>query len=203
MTPVVLRLKAAAPDVLLIVPLVASTPLYWQAARTQNFDVKAIIGSAGFSSATFLEKFGAKGIEGVYDVEAPAVEHMKSDNLAPDAKAVLDKLRADFKTKQGHDCLVHCGDGVGGAYVLVKDVLPRALQSGELTGDAIRDAAAQTNIPDGGTPQGFGAKFDENGDNTMAKSYIMQWQDGTLKVVHPQELAAAEPKFPMPTWAER
>lgn len=203
MTPVVLRLKAKAPDVLLITPLVASTPLFWEAARTQDFNVKAIIGSAGFSSSSFLQKFGAKGIEGVFDVEAPAVAHMSADDLAPEARSVLNDLKAKFRQETGHDCLVHCGDGLGGAYVLVKDVLPRAVESGEVTGDSIRKAAEATDIPDGGTPQGFGAKFNAAGDNERAKSYIMQWQDGQLKVVFPEDRAAAEPIFPMPTWKER
>jgi branched-chain amino acid transport system substrate-binding protein len=203
MTPVVLRLKTAAPEVLLIAPLVASTPLYWQAARTQNFNVKAIIGSAGFSSSSFLQKFGAKGIEGVYDVEPPAVEYMNAQNLTPDARTLLEQLRGEFRKKLGHDCLVHCGDGLGGAYVLVKDVLPRAVASGSVTGDSIRAAAAQTDIADGGTPQGFGAKFDDNGENERANSYIMQWQSGSLRVVYPTGLAAAEPQFPLPAWSER
>src|SRR6266571_2507320 len=192
LTPVVLRLKAAKPDVVFIAPLVASTPLFWQAAKTQDFNVKAIIGSAGFSAASFLTKFGAAGIEGVYDVEPPAVEFMNTTNLSADARTVLDTLRAQFKTQQGHPCLVHCGDGLGGTYVLVKDVLPRAVASGSLTADSIRAAASQTDIPDGGTPQGFGAKFDAKGDNTRAISVIMQWQGGTLKVVWPSTLAIAQ-----------
>jgi branched-chain amino acid transport system substrate-binding protein len=203
LTPVVLQLKSAAPDVLLITPLVASAPLFWQAARTQDFNVKAIIGSAGFSSSGFVGKFGAKGVEGVYDVEAPAVADMSSTNLAPDAQQVLNALRTQFAAEAGHPCLVHCGDGLGGAYVLVKDVLPRAVASGSVTGDSIRAAAAQTNIPDGGTPQGFGVKFDDRGDNTLAKSYIMQWQGGKLLVVYPSTLAMAAPQFPLPTWSQR
>lgn len=203
LTPVVLRLKEARPDVLLITPLVASTPLFWQAARTQQFNVSAVIGSAGFSSSSFLEKFGPEGIEGVYDVEAPAVAHMESGSLASEPRAVLEELSAKFKDEHDRECLVHCGDGLGGAYVLVSDVLPRAAESGEITGDSIRAAAEETDIPDGGTPQGFGAKFDDKGDNERAKSYIMQWQGGVLKVVYPEEVAAAEPIFPMPTWSQR
>lgn len=203
LTPVVLRLKAAHPDILLITPLVASAPLFWQAARTQNLDVKAVIGSAGFSSAAFPAKFGAQGVEGVYDVEAPAVAKMSSAHLASKARAVLDALRTSFRQKYGHDCLVHCGDGLGGGYVLGTDVLPRAVASGSVTGDSVRDAAAKTDIPDGGTPQGFGAKFDAKGDNVRARSVIMQWQHGTLVVVYPTNLAAAAPVYPMPTWQQR
>jgi branched-chain amino acid transport system substrate-binding protein len=203
LTPVVLRLKGARPDVVLAVPLVASAPVFWQAARTQNLDVKAIIGSAGFSSASFLQKFGAKGIEGAYNVEPPAVANMRSDNLAPEARQILGTMRAQFKAKYGHDCMVHCGDGLGGGYVLVKDVLPRAVKSGEVTGDSVRAAAGQTDIPDGGTPQGFGARFDAKGENQRARSYVMQWQGGSLKVVYPKERAAADPIFPMPAWSQR
>ncbi len=203
MTPVVLRLKAANPDVLFITPLVASTNLFWQAARTQDFNVKAVIGSAGFSSSAFLNKFGAKGIEGAYDVEAPAVANMKADNLDTSARTVLEQLRDQFAQQQGHPCAVHCGDGLGGAYILVKDVLPRAVASGSVTMDSIDKAAALTNMPYGSTPQGFGAKFGPNGDNTLARSYIMQWQGGKLKVVYPQTLAVADPIFPMPTWSQR
>lgn len=203
LTPVVLRLKDARPDILLVTPLVASTPLFWQAARTQNLTVQAVIGSAGFSSSSFVDKFGATGIEGVYDVEPPAVANMTTENLSDDARELTDALRTKFKEQYGHDCLVHCGDGLGGAYVLVKDVLPRAVETGEVTGDSIREAAAKTDIPDGGTPQGFGAKFTDDGENERARSYIMQWQDGVLKVVYPKEFAVAEPVFPMPSWDQR
>jgi branched-chain amino acid transport system substrate-binding protein len=139
----------------------------------------------------------------VYDVEPPAVAQMNSANLTSDAKQMLDELRVTFKNTYGHDCLVHCGDGIGGGYVLVKDVLPRAVAAGPVTGDSIRAAAAKTDIADGATPQGFGAKFADNGDNERAKSVIMQWQNGVLKVVYPQQLAAATPIFPMPTWGQR
>jgi branched-chain amino acid transport system substrate-binding protein len=66
----------------------------------------------------------------------------------------------------------------------------------------------KTNIPDGGTPQGFGVKFSGAydklvGENTRAKSVIMQWQDGALRVVWPAALATSTPKAPMTTWANR
>jgi len=203
LTPVVLRLKKARPDVVFIAPLVSSTMLFWQAAKTQNLTMAAIIGSAGFSSSSFLQKFGAKGVEGVYDVEPPAVENMSSANLAPDAKALLDQLKATFQSQTGHPCLVHCGDGSGGPHILVTGGLPAAVASGSVPGDSLRAAAAQTDMPDASTPQGFGAKFNAQGDNTLARSVIMQWQNGTLNVVYPPSVAAAPPIYPMPTWSQR
>lgn len=210
MTPFVLRVADAAPDVLLMTPIVADTFLFWEAARTQNLQLPAVIGSAGFSSTGFLERFGAEGIEGVFDVEAPAVEYMDSAGLQPEVRALLDEWRETFKADYGRDCLVHCGDGLGGGYILVSDVLPRAIEKyGAVDAESIIAAASETNIPDGGTPQGFGARFVEagtpvtGGDNEAARSYIMQWQGGQLKVVWPAGLAVSEPIFPMPSWSER
>jgi branched-chain amino acid transport system substrate-binding protein len=204
LTPVVVRLKAARPDVLLVTPLVASTPVIWQAAQAQNLSVKAVIGSAGFSSSSFLQKFGKKGVQGVYDVEAPAVANMKISGLQPQVRKDTSALLAQWQSKTGQPCLVHCGDALGGSYDLVKYVLPGAVRSGSVTADSIRAAALKVNEPTGGTPQGFGLHFSPgNGDNTQAKSVIMQWQDGNLKVVYPNDLAAAAPVFPMPTWSQR
>jgi branched-chain amino acid transport system substrate-binding protein len=210
MTPFVLRVADAKPDVLLMTPIVADTFLFWEAARTQNLQLPAVIGSSGFSSSTFPERFGAAGIEGVFDVEAPAVEYMSSEGLQPEVRELLDGWREQFKADYGHECLVHCGDGLGGGYILVSDVLPRALEKfGNADAESIIAAAAETNIPEGGTPQGFGAHFVKagtavtGGDNDGARSYIMQWRDGKLKVVWPEAFAVDDPVFPMPTWDER
>jgi branched-chain amino acid transport system substrate-binding protein len=209
LTPLVLRLKDAEPDVLYIVPLPGSTILFWDQARAQDFNVSAVIGSAGFSSPSFIERFGAEGIEGAMVVEAPAVAHMNTDGLDSEVGELLEQLLAEFEERYGHECLVHCGDGLGGAHILVADVLPRALSEYDsVDAEAIRQAADATDIPDGGTLQGFGAQFapvdaDNAGDNVRARSYIMQWQDGSLRVVWPEGLAVADPQFPMPTWSER
>lgn len=204
LTPVVLKLKAAKPDVLLITPLVASTPVFWQNARTQNFSVKAIIGSAGFGSAAFVQKFGAKGVQGVYDVEAPAVANMNTASLQAQVRTDMSTLLAQYKTQVGIPCLVHCGDSIGGVYDLVRYVLPAAVKSGSVTGDSVRAAALKVSVPTGGTPQGFGLKFSSaTGDNSQAESVIMQWQNGNLVVVYPQALASAQPIFPMPAWSQR
>lgn len=209
LTPVVLRLKEANPDILFIVPLPADSLLFYDQARAQGFNVKAMIGSAGFSSPSFLERFKAAGIEGVMDVEAPSVADMNTAGLKPEIAEVLKTLLANFKQTYGHDALVHAGDGMGGTWVLLSDVLPRAITKyGGVDAEAIRKAALETDIPDGGTLQGFGVKFvptgqPNAGNNERGKSYIMQWKDGRLKVIYPSSLAVAQPQVPMPTWSER
>lgn len=204
LTPVVLQLKAAKPDVLLFTPLVASAPVFWTAAQAQQLNLKAVIGSAGIGSSAFLKKFGAAGVQGVYDVEAPAIANMSDANLLASVKSDLTTLLSQYQEQNGQPCLVQCGDSLGGTYDLVKYVLPGAVSSGSVTPDTIRAAALKVNVPTGGTPQGFGLKFNATtGDNSEAQSVIMQWQNGTLKVVYPTALAAAPPLYPMPSWGQR
>ena len=209
MTPVVLRVKDAAPDVLFIVPLPASTKLFWEAAREQDFNVLAVVGSAGFGSSSFPDTFGAAGVEGAMDVEAPSIAFMDTTGLQADVSAVFQQYLAQYQAEYGRPCLVHCGDGMGSAYVLVSDVLPRAItEFDSVDADSIRAAADATDIPVGGTLQGFGVKFaavgePNAGDNTRAFSVIMQWRDGNLVTVWPASLAVMEPTFPLPPWSER
>lgn len=204
LTPVVLQLKKAAPDVLFFTPLVASAPVFWSAAQAQQLNLKAIVGSAGIGSASFVKKFGAAGVQGVYDVEAPAVANMSTAGLQASVKTDMTALLAQYQQQYGKPCLVHCGDTLGGTYDLVKYVLPGAVASGSVTPDSIRAAALKVDVPAGGTPQGFGLHFSPaTGENTAAQSVIMQWQGGTLKVVYPSALAASPPIYPMPSWSQR
>lgn len=209
-TPMISQIKAADPDVLLLIPSVADSLLFWEQAGVQQLELDAAFGTSGFTSTAFLEGFGPEGIEGVYGIEPPALANMSLDGLDDEVRADTEELLAAFSETYDKDCLVHCGDGIGGAYILVNDVLPRAIaDSGEITAESFIKAASQTDIQEGGTPQGFGAKFTpaeqgnpSSGDNARGIASIMQWQGGELKVVWPLSVAAAEP-LPMPDWNER
>lgn len=204
MTPVVLKLKKANPDVVLITPLPTSTPLFWEAAKTQNLQAKAIIGSAGFSSSAFLKKFGAKGIEGAYDVEPPSIAGMSLSGLQSDVQQVVKSFLPEFQQKAGYACSVHCGNALGGVYMLLHYVLPKAISAyGNADALSVWNAAHQVTAPFGGSPMGFGMKFTDAGENASAESVIMQWQSGQLKVVWPKDLASASPEYPSPSWSER
>jgi branched-chain amino acid transport system substrate-binding protein len=210
LTPTILKLKAASPDILFLTPDAADALLFWQTAEQQNFNVDALVGSSGIGGAGFVAKFGAAGVEGVYDVEAPALATMNPEGLTPEVAALTKEWVKAFAAAEGHPCAVHCGDGIGGAYTLVTDVLPRALvfKNTTLTSKGIIASAMRTNIKEGGTPQGFGVKFSNTskatpGENERARSVIMQWQSGSLKVVWPAGLASSTPVAPMKTWAAR
>ena len=75
--------------------------------------------------------------------------------------------------------------------------------------DAIRKAALQVNIPEGGTVIGYGVKFAPPGhpmagQNLMASVGVMQWQNQEIYTVWPETFAAREPTLvPLPPWKDR
>jgi len=89
--------------------------------------------------------------------------------------------------------------------VLFQDVLPRA---GSLDPEAIREAAIETDIPNGGTVSYWGVKFappghPAAGQNLRASMIGLQWQDGNLYPIHPEVLATKKMILPFPRWKDR
>jgi branched-chain amino acid transport system substrate-binding protein len=67
-------------------------------------------------------------------------------------------------------------------------------------GDA---ASLETDIPDGGTIQGYGVKFfppgtPMAGQNERSSPVVMQFVDGKTKISWPANLRTADPVLPLP-----
>jgi hypothetical protein len=68
-----------------------------------------------------------------------------------------------MKAQAGHGAIksAHVGMAASNTYLFLTDVLPRAIKKyGGIDADALRKAAMDTDIPDGGTMLGFGVKFE-------------------------------------------
>jgi len=83
-------------------------------------------------------------------------------------------------------------------------VMARAIKKyGGVDAEALRKAALDVDLPEGGTMLGFGAKFlDETavmaGQNDRAFPVIVQYVDDKAQIVWPRSLAQAEPVLPLP-----
>jgi len=81
-------------------------------------------------------------------------------------------------------------------WILLNDVLPRAItKHGGFGADALAKAARETDIPEGGTMQGYGVKFQPvdhamAGQNIRAIAAVYQVIDGELKHVYPPVIAS-------------
>jgi branched-chain amino acid transport system substrate-binding protein len=83
----------------------------------------------------------------------------------------------------------HVGMSASNTYVFMSEVLPRAIKKyGGVDADALRKAALEVDIPEGGTMRGFGAF-----------PVIIQYIDDKPHVVRPKSLQHREPVLPLPS----
>ena len=90
--------------------------------------------------------------------------------------------------------------GFNNMWILLNDVLPRAIQKhGGFGPDALAKAARETDIPEGGTMQGYGVKFFRRGQsacagqNERAIAAVYQIVEGQFQHVWPKVIATPTP----------
>ena len=117
------------------------------------------------------EAFG-KDVNYVYNVDPIAIRLLNEKSLKP---GLGDSSRWSGRVLQGAEARPtfrrpHVGMALQ-HYVFFTDVLPRAIKKhGGIDAEALRKAALETDIPDGGTILGFGVKFFRRGPPWPART---------------------------------
>jgi branched-chain amino acid transport system substrate-binding protein len=94
--------------------------------------------------------------------------------------------------------------GFNQSWIFFTDVLPRAIKKyGGYDAESLRKAAMETDIPEGGTIQGYGVKFFPPGNamagqNSRSTPVVMQYIDGKTKIALPKALQTVDPVLPLP-----
>ena len=98
----------------------------------------------------------------------------------------------------------HASMGFNQQWIFLTDVLPRAIKKhGGFDPEALRKASLETDIPNGGTIQGYGVKFfppghQMSGQNERSSPVVMQYVDGKTKIAWPSALRTVDPILPFP-----
>lgn len=204
LAPLVLRMKAAAPDIVIASSYANDALLIQRQMKQLGVNVKAFIGTGGiYGLASFAEGLGT-AVNGIFDTEGSA--NISSAALSEGAVALLAEFKKRFQAAQNKAPSYVGTQGFVGTWLLLDGVLR---QAGSLEPDKIRAAAMALDIPTGGTSLGWGVKFAGEGDpmqgqNQRSFPVAQQWQDGKLVVVLPANLKTAEPTLvPLPAWDQR
>ena len=163
LTPVVTKLKAAKPDIVMLVSNAADAILLTNTMAEMQVKPKVVLASGGgHADPKFLENTDTNAL-GIFD----EVE-WNTDVNKPAAKPANEK----FKKKYGYDLTVESVDAYVAMYV-VADALERAASTDPAK---IRDALAATNLTTGpGMIVSYdGVQFDETGQNKNAGIVIVQ-----------------------------
>jgi len=203
LSPLIMKLKVAKPDILICLQYVDDGILFWRQAKDLDFNVKAFIALGGLHAmSTWPETFPKLGDYAF--VIGPGLDYDVS-GLSPEVQAAREEYIKRYK-KEYHDVVdIHSALGFSAGYFLYNYILP---QAGSTDADALREAALKLDVPEGGSIFGYGVKFappddPEAGQNLRAYRMAKQWMNGQRTVVWPTELGLLDPILPMPTWDER
>ncbi len=207
LSSLVTKLRAARPDVLFHTGYNPDIALFVRQAKEGGLRVRAYLGhGAGHSQLNKLkETFGAAEVEGFHTVDPAASQHIDPNGLRPGVSAMTQEMVRRYRKEYGEgDIAPHVSMGFNNLWILLNDVLPRAIQKyGGWSPEAIAKAARDTDIPEGGTMMGYGVKFYPlghrfAGQNQRAFPVVVEVINGEFQIVYPKKLATVKPTVLLP-----
>jgi len=211
LSSLVTKLRSQRPDVLLHTGYNPDIALFLRQAKEQGLRLQAYIGhGAGHSQIDKLkEAFGAKEIEGFHTLDPIASQLLDPKKLKPGVGEMTAEMVKRYKAQFDKDVTdraiaPHVSMGFNNMWILLNDVLPRAISKhGGFGADALAKAARETDIPEGGTMQGYGVKFFPPGhrfagQNERAFPAVFEIIEGKFELVYPKTVATASPLLPLP-----
>ena len=203
LTPVILKLKSAKPDILHHIARNQDAILFWRQAREQNFLVQAVVhaGATGYGSPDFGKAFGNDG-NGPFALLEPGPGFV-IEKMRPEGQRIERAFREAVKAHTGSDIPAGGHQLAAGGLWLLKLVLDAA-KTDDL--EKFRAAVMAMDLPVGSAINGWGVKFDETGQNQNARvqHYMLQWQGGQLVTVWPEEFTTNRAKWiPLGAWDQR
>src|SRR6266436_6077352 len=175
LSPLVTKLKRARPDVIFHTGYNPDITLFLRQSRELGLRFSALVGhGAGYGVYDKLKEALGKDVNYFFNVDPISIWLTNDKALRPQLPPM---------TK----------------------VLPRAIKKyGGIDADALRKAALEVDLPEGGTMLGFGVKFAGEGSpmagqNERAFPVIVQYVDDKSYVVWPKSLQLREPVLKLPS----
>lgn len=207
LSALVTKLKRARPDVILHTGQNQDITLFLRQAKEQGLKWQALVGhGAGYGLPDKLYAAVGNDADFIFDVEPVGAELINKSNLAPGLAALAADVEKRYRAENNNAEVIppFVSMGFNGTWVFLTDVLPRAIRKhGGTNAEALRKAALETDIPEGGTIQGFGVKFLQPGDpmagqNARASMPVVQYVGKKPYIVSPAAIRTREPVIPLP-----
>jgi len=202
LSPLIMKLKAAKPDVVLMTGYVNDTHLFWRQCREMDFNFAALLENGAVIGHPEWHKAFGKDVNGTMTLAmlpvSPTILNPKTRDLQKD---VLARFAKKFNAPSPGALRF---TGFEAAYLLFNDVLPLA---GSLDPEKVREAALKIDRSWKDSILGVGAKFAPPGhpmagQNLQSTNFVQQWQNEKL-VCLSDPIAEGKIQVPMPTWDQR
>src|SRR5207302_3085605 len=163
LSALVTKLKRAQPDVVFHTGYNPDITLLMRQAREQGLKVGALVGhGAGYGVYEKLKEGMGTDATYLFSTDLISIWLANQKTMDPRLPPVIKMVGEEFdKLKPGVAIRsAHVGIAASNTYVFLNDVLPRAIKKyGGVDPDALRKAALDVDLPEGGTMLGFGVKF--------------------------------------------
>lgn len=186
-TPLIQSVRAARPDMLLLLPTVISDAKLLLEKMTEfglgQGRLPTISNGVAMADPDLLQNMPSQLLEGVMSIVANWGAKGQEDIIAA------------FKETSGEPWMTQNPLSAYGHMWIIKAALEEA---GEAEKGAVVAALRRLDLSDGPARYfpGGRIKYDDNGRLVDAGLLVVQWQDGEPRTVHPAEAAFAEPLWP-------
>jgi len=206
LSSLVTKLKRARADVLLHTGYNPDITLFLRQSREQGLKFKGVIGhGAGYGQiGKLMETFGTD-VNYFFNVDPVAAQLLDPKTLRPGLGELTAEMVKRYQAVKGpNDVPPHAAMGFNQSWIFFTDVLPRAIKKhGGIDPEALRKASLETDIPFGGTIQGYGVKFFQPGhsmagQNERSSPVVMQYVNGRTYIAWPKAIRTTDPVFPFP-----
>lgn len=206
LSALVTKLRRAQPDVILHTGYNPDITLFLRQSKEAGLKWAALIGhGAGYGQIDKLIETFKTDVNYVYNVDPVAAQLLDPKTLKPGLGDITAEMVKRYKAKTNvQEVPPHASMGFNQAWIFFTDVLPRAIKKhGGIDPEALRKAALETDIPEGGTVQGYGVKFfpaghKMAGQNERSSPVVMQYIDGQTKIAWPASIKTVDPVLPLP-----
>ncbi|MGZ8320971.1 MAG: ABC transporter substrate-binding protein [Telluria sp.] len=206
LSPLVTKLRRARPDIILHTGYNPDITLFLRQAKEQNLKWLALVGhGAGYGQFDKLFATFGNDANYIYNVDPVAAQLLDAKTLAPGLGDLTQEMIKRYKAETKADQVPpHVSMGFNQTWIFLNDVLPRAIRKyGSIDAEALRKASLETDIPVGGTIQGYGVKFyapgsKMAGQNERSSPAVMQYIGNDTVVVWPTAIRTKEPVLPLP-----
>lgn len=176
------RLRGADVTVILHTGYQNDTVLFYRQMKQAGWLPRMVVGAGGgYALSDTATTIGAD-FEGTLNVGFPP--YSLNPAIAPglhDVEAAYER-RYGGKPRSGHSLA---------SYIGARVFLEALARAGSTDKEKVRDAVHATDIERGKTSNGWGARFDDKGQNLLAAPVLSQWLGGVLHTVAPAEAATA------------
>lgn len=194
LSSVILDAKSFNPDAFFTVSYVNDQILLARQAEELNFLPPVWVGAGGGMSMTPTLEAVGNGMYGLTGIDFPQYEVNKENINGVDEYVAKYQEKYGAFPRSGHSMTNYAG------MQIMLDILKEA---GSLDKDAIKEVATKMDKPFNTYVGGWGAKFDETGQNVNAPLVVGMWNTEKLVAVWPEEFAIAEPVIPLPSWSDK